>query len=40
MSERLGHSSVSVTLDKYSHVLPTIEREAVARLADLMGGAS
>jgi integrase len=33
VSERLGHSSVTLTLDTYSHVLPTMQRRA----ADLMG---
>jgi integrase len=30
VSERLGHSSVAITLDTYAHVLPTIQTEAVA----------
>ena len=29
VSERLGHASVSLTLDTYSHVLPTIQNAAV-----------
>ena len=29
MSERLGHASVGITLDTYSHVLPTMQAEAV-----------
>jgi integrase len=33
VSERLGHSSITLTLDTYSHVLPTMQRKA----ADLMG---
>src|SRR5262249_52013039 len=33
VSERLGHSSITLTLDTYSHVLPTMQRQA----ADLMG---
>ncbi len=32
-SERLGHSSVTLTLDTYSHVLPTMQKAA----ADVMG---
>lgn len=32
VSERLGHSSVQVTLDRYSHVLPTMQKEAAAKL--------
>jgi len=30
--ERLGHSSISVTLDLYSHVTPTMQDAAAARL--------
>jgi integrase len=30
--ERLGHASVSLTLDTYSHVLPTIQEAAVSAL--------
>jgi integrase len=33
VSERLGHSSITLTLDTYSHVLPTMQR----RVADMMG---
>jgi integrase len=33
VSERLGHSSLTLTLDTYSHVRPTMQRRA----ADLMG---
>lgn len=36
VSERLGHSTVSLTLDVYSHALPSLQREAVDRLADLV----
>lgn len=32
VSERLGHSTVSITLDIYSHVLPNIQKEAVEKL--------
>jgi integrase len=32
VSERLGHSRVSITLDLYSHVTPTMQREAAERL--------
>ncbi len=28
VSERLGHSSVGLTLDRYSHVLPSMQRDA------------
>ena len=30
VSERLGHSRVGITLDLYSHVTPTMQREAAA----------
>jgi integrase len=32
VSERLGHSSIRVTLDVYSHVLPTMQDEAVRQI--------
>ena len=31
MSERLGHSSVGITGDLYSRVLPTVQLDAVER---------
>src|SRR5262249_21754526 len=31
--ERLGHSSVGITLDLYSHVLPGMQEDAVAKVA-------
>jgi integrase len=37
--ERLGHSSVGITLDLYSHVLPGMQAEAVARVDDALHGA-
>lgn len=33
VQERLGHSSISVTLDTYSAVIPTMQRDAIDRLA-------
>jgi integrase len=30
--ERLGHSSVGITLDTYSHVLPGMQEDAVAKV--------
>ena len=38
VSERLGHSSVRVTLDTYSHVLPSLQWELADRLDDLLDG--
>jgi integrase len=37
VQERLGHSSISVTMDIYSSVLPGMQREAVEKLAAMMG---
>jgi integrase len=35
--EILGHSGISVTMDTYSHVLPTLLRESVERIDELFG---
>ena len=32
ISERLGHSRINITLDRYSHVLPNMQRDAADRL--------
>jgi integrase len=37
ISERLGHSNIKVTLDTYSHVLPTMQQEAAKKLDNLFG---
>jgi hypothetical protein len=31
-SERAGHSSVGFTLDRYSHVIPSLQGDAVLRI--------
>ncbi len=36
VSERLGHSSVGITLNTYSHVLPGLQAEAAAQLDQLI----
>ena len=36
ISERLGHASVAFTLQTYSHVIPGMDREAAATVADLI----
>ena len=36
VSERLGHSNISITTDLYSHVAPTMQREAADRLDDIL----
>jgi integrase len=37
VQERLGHSRISVTLDTYSHVMPTLQRDAADKLDELFG---
>jgi integrase len=37
VQERLGHSDVSMTLNRYSHVSMTMQREAADRLERLLG---
>jgi integrase len=36
VQELLGHSQISLTLDTYSHVLPSLQEEAVNRLDELL----
>jgi len=31
-SERLGHATISITLDTYSHAIPALQEEAAAAL--------
>jgi integrase len=38
VSERLGHSKIGITLDLYSHVLPGMQDDAVAKLDAMMLG--
>ena len=38
VSEMLGHASISLTLDTYSHVLPGLQREAAAKMQAVLGG--
>lgn len=40
VSERLGHSTISMTLDTYSHAIPAMQEEAAAKIADLVWNAS
>jgi len=37
VSERLGHASIEITLNVYSHCLPTLQREAASKLDRLFG---
>ena len=34
--ERLGHATVSITLDTYSHAIPAMQEEAAERIAELV----
>jgi integrase len=36
VSERLGHSSIVITLDTYSHMIPSMQRESAAKLDALL----
>lgn len=38
VQERLGHSTIGITMDTYSHVLPSMQADAVERLSTLMQG--
>lgn len=38
VSERLGHSSVTITLDTYSHAIPGLQRDAAEKVAALIPG--
>jgi integrase len=36
VSERLGHASVGLTLDTYSHVIPTMQEAASEKLTAIL----
>ena len=38
VSERLGHSSISMTLDTYSHVIPSMQKEAAEMFDQIIAG--
>ena len=38
--ETLGHSQISLTLDTYSHVLPSLQSDAAKRLDEPIGNGS
>lgn len=38
VSETLGHSTIAITLDLYSHVTPTMQREAAAAMDAVLRG--
>jgi integrase len=37
VQERLGHASIAITLDVYSHVVPAMQQDAAERVAALFG---
>ena len=37
IQERLGHANVSLTLDVYSHVLPSMQANAAEKMDELLG---
>jgi integrase len=37
VQELLGHSQISMTLDTYSHVLPSMQQEAMKKLDSIFG---
>jgi integrase len=39
VSERLGHASIGITLDTYSHVLPAMQQEAASAFDEIFGPA-
>lgn len=38
VQEILGHSEISMTMDTYSHVIPTMQKDAMDWLNDIFGG--
>jgi integrase len=38
VAEMLGHATISITLDTYSHVLPDMQREAARAMETVLGG--
>jgi integrase len=36
VSERLGHATIAITLDTYSHAIPAMQEEAAVLIANLV----
>ena len=36
VQQRLGHSDITITLNTYTHVLPSMDKEAAAKIDDLI----
>jgi integrase len=37
VQERLGHSSIAVTIDTYSHLVPSLQEMAAQRIETIIG---
>jgi len=37
VSERLGHSTIALPMNTYSHVMPTMQEEAANKVHDMLG---
>ena len=37
VQERLGHATIAITLDIYSHAIPAMQEEAAERIVALLG---
>jgi integrase len=38
VQERLGHATIAITLDTYSHAIPALQEDAAAKIAALLSG--
>lgn len=38
VQERLGHASISITLDTYTHLLPQMQKEATEKMSEILFG--
>jgi integrase len=36
VSERLGHATITITLDRYSHVTPTMQEQAADTIEEIL----
>ena len=36
VSERLGHANIQITLDTYSHVLPTMQKAVMTKMDGIL----
>ena len=40
VQELLGHSTISITMDVYSHVLPSMQKDAMDKMGDFLDSSS